>query len=199
MSSLSLRPSLFDIENAGMRAVVLEAADVSLMQQFFHANPGYFLTVFGHPPRTDEAQREWDDLPPADMTFSRRLHIGFVDGAGELIGVAGVLADFLCEGVWHIGLFVVATSLHGGGVSRKIHAQLEKWMKQEGAQWVRLGVIEGNTRGERFWERSGYSEVRRRLGVEMGNRVNTLRVMVKTLGGGSLEAYLKLVTRDRPE
>ena len=57
----------------------------------------------------------------------------------------------------------------------------------------------GNTRAERFWEKLGYREVRRREGIEMGKRVQTVRVMVKPLAGGSLPAYLALVARDWPE
>ena len=33
----------------------------------------------------------------------------------------------------------------------------------------------------------------------MGRKVNTVRVMVKPLAGGTLPAYLALVARDRPD
>lgn len=56
-----------------------------------------------------------------------------------------------------------------------------------------------NTRAERFWESMGYLQTRTRAGVQMGKRSNTLRVMVKPLAGGSIEEYLSLVPRDRPE
>jgi hypothetical protein len=50
-----------------------------------------------------------------------------------------------------------------------------------------------------FWERCAFVEVRRRDGVEMGTRTNTIRVMAKPLAGGTLREYLALVARDRPE
>ncbi len=56
----------------------------------------------------------------------------------------------------------------------------------------------GNTRAERFWERSGYVEVRRRGPLQMERRLNLLRVMVKPLAGRAIEPYLALITRDRP-
>jgi len=62
-----------------------------------------------------------------------------------------------------------------------------------------LGVVEGNTRAERFWEKAGFVQVRKRYSVEMGNLVNTLRIMAKPLAGGTLAEYLALVSRDRPE
>ena len=106
---------------------------------------------------------------------------------------------YLAEGVWHIGLFIVATSLHGSGTAQALYAELESWMRARGGRWARLGVVEGNVRTERFWERMGYVEVRRRLGVEMGNKISTLRVMAKPLGNCTLSEYLGVVARDRPE
>ena len=71
-------------------------------------------------------------------------------------------------------------------------------MVSRGARWLRLGVVQGNARAERFWEKMGYVETRRRLGVEMGTKVHTLRVMAKPLGG-TLEELLERVPRDRPD
>ena len=62
-----------------------------------------------------------------------------------------------------------------------------------------LGVVEGNSRAQRFWERRGFVDVRKRNGVEMGARSNTIRVVAKPLDGGTLQEYLALVARDRPE
>jgi hypothetical protein len=58
----------------------------------------------------------------------------------------------------------------------------------------------GHARAERFWHRAGYREVRRRQGVVMGERVNTVVVMVKALAAtDGLSEYLAVVARDRPE
>ena len=59
-------------------------------------------------------------------------------------------------------------------------------------------MVVGNDRAERFWERQGFAEVRRRDGISMGQRVNSLRVMVKPLDGGRIADYLEMVPRDRP-
>ena len=72
-------------------------------------------------------------------------------------------------------------------------------MRGNGALWLRLGVVEGNVRAERFWERSGYWDIRKRQRVEMGKRLNALHVMAKPLAAGSVAEYLALVARDRPE
>jgi ribosomal protein S18 acetylase RimI-like enzyme len=121
----------------------------------------------------------------------------FSDDAGRLVATADVIVDLFVPGVWHIGLFIVATRLHGTGAARAIYDELEKWMAAEGARWSRLGVVVGNAPAERFWERLGYVDLYRRTGVAMGKRRNTLRAMVKPLAGGGLAEYLLLVDHDR--
>lgn len=181
------------------RAAELIPDDIPALQIFFEANPAYFTAVTGQPPRVNEAYEEFHEPLPAGMSFTRRWLIGLIDESGDLVGMANVTSDLLAESVWHIGLFVVATSLHGSGAAQAFHAQLESWMRSKGAKWIRLGVVEGNARAECFWEGMGYVEMRRRTGVEMGERMNTLRVMMKPLASGNREEYLALVARDRPE
>jgi GNAT superfamily N-acetyltransferase len=192
-----LRSSLFDAGR--LHAVELDASDVPALQRFFEANPEYFLNVTGEGPAADEALHELHDAPPADVTLSRTWLLGFVDDAGALVGMANVASDFMAGGVWLIGLFVVASSLHGTGTSQALYRALESWVRGNGARWIRLAVVVGNVKPERFWRKVGYTEVRRRSGVAMGERVNTLRIMVKPLAGGEVAEYLALVARDRPE
>jgi GNAT superfamily N-acetyltransferase len=181
------------------RVSPLVASDVPALQAFFEENPDYFLAVNGEPPRPCEAQEEFDDLPPADMSFNERWLIGFTDPAGKLVGFAGALSDILAARVWHIGIFIVASSLHGTGAASALYDTLERWMAANGAAWIRLGVVEGNVKAERFWRKTGYREVRKRLGIAMGSRTNDVRVLVKPLGSGSIAEYLSLVERDNPD
>ena len=132
------------------------------------------------------------------MAYRKMSLLGFYDGAGGLIGVATIVADFIVEHVWHVGLFIVATALHGSGVAASLYALLERWMVGQGAQWLRLGVVQGSARAERFWQSRGYVQVRERGPVAMGRKSNLLRVMAKPLGGGTIAEYLARVERDRP-
>ena len=185
-------------DDAGYRLRELDAADIAAVQRFFEASPEYFWIVNGEGPRPDEARTEFADLPPAGMAYRKMSLLGFYDGAGTLIGFATIVADLLAEHVWHIGLFIVATALHGSGVAASLYALLERWMIGQGAQWLRLGVVQGSARAERFWLRRGYVQVRERGPVTMGKKSNLLRVMAKTLAGGTIDEYLALVERDRP-
>ena len=188
---------LFVTEN--VHACEITENDNSALQEFFDANPEYFLAVNGMPPRDDEAWQEFNDRPPVGMPYERQIMIGFVDQQNQLVAMASVLANFIANGVWHIGLFIVATRLHGSSAAASIYQALEHWMQRDGAQWIRLGVVLGNRRAERFWQKNGYTELRQRMGIQTGNLISTVRVLMKSLCGGSPESYLLLVERDRPD
>lgn len=175
-------------------------ANVPALQAFFEANPEYSLTVCGEPPGAQEAQTEFDDAPPAGMRFNGRRMIGFHDRSGAMVGMAHVLTDFLADGVGHIGLFIVASALHGHGVGGELYRGLEGWMRDSGMRWIRLGAVVGNIKAERFWTGRGYQETRQRHGIVMGRRTNDLHVYVKPLNADATIAhYLTCVERDRPE
>jgi len=181
------------------RAFEIGIEDAQRLQQFLEMNPEYYFTVGGVGPKPTEAKEELEYLPPAEMPYRKMWMLEFRSEGEAMIGMAGVVSDLIAEKVWHIGLFIVATALHGSGKAREIYDALESWMRANGACWSRLGVVHGNLRAERFWERLGYRETRRRVFEEEGRRTNTIRVMMKPLAGGSVAEYLAMVARDRPE
>jgi GNAT superfamily N-acetyltransferase len=192
-------PLLFAAGGA-FQALELQGADVPVMQRFFDANPEYNLLINGEPPGPGDAQDEFEEAPPPDMPHGRLWWIAFTDAQHTLHGIAHVVADLLAPGVWHVGLFIAATALHGQGAAHAMYQALERWMAAQGAQWLRLGVVQGNARAEAFWLRQGYVEVRQRHDVPTGARRNTIRVMVKPAGADhNVSNYLAVVGRDRPE
>lgn len=192
-----MNPPVF--RTAQFEARELAADQVPLLQALFEANPLYFFTVNGRPPGPQEAQIEFDELPPAHLGYSRRWLLGVFGPGRALEGVAIVVADLCAPGVWHIALFLMASARHGTGASAEVYQALEAWVHASGAQWLRLGVVQGNGRAERFWQRLGYEQVRVREGVDTGGRLNTLRVMVKPLAARPLADYLAAVPRDQPD
>jgi GNAT superfamily N-acetyltransferase len=182
-----------------IRAVELGIEETPALQRFFDLNPEYFFAVNGKAPSPTEAHDEIHETLPEGWSFTKKWIIGFADGTDTLVGMANVVSDMLAPGVWHIGLFIVSSRLHGSGVAQSLYESLERWARDSGSRWLRLGVVEGNARAEKFWERRGFLEVRKRGGVEMGTRVNAVRVMAKPLAGGTFPEYLSLVARDWPE
>ena len=184
---------------AGVTSIVLGRSDAPLLQRFFDDNPAYFLTVQGAPAGPSEALDEITSLPPASYPFNETYVIGYRAESGALIALANVVTDFLAPGVWLIGTFYVATERHGTGLAHTLYDSIERWASAHGARWLRLGVVLGNTRAERFWTRVGFQNVKIRHGVVIGKRTNALQVMVKSLAGETVDCYRELVAHDREE
>lgn len=191
-------PALPESPIAGLSIAKLEADSVAVLQRFFDRNPAYFLSTTGQVARPTDAYDELHDELPEGWAFSAVTLLGYFDARGELAAMVNVVSDLFAPGIWHISTFIVETSRHGHGDAKAIYTSLERWAAARGAHFIRLGVVLGNRRAERFWERQGYLQTRLRHGVELGGRLNTLRVMCKPLSGGTLQAYLRVVERDRP-
>lgn len=182
----------------GVHTVELTADRAPLLQQFFDENPAYFLATSGEPAGPNEGLEEITSELPAGMSFTKKWVIGYVGTNGALVAMANVITDLLASSIFHIGTFIVATDRHGSGDAQVLNDGLEQWAMANGAAWLRLGVVQGNTRAERFWASRGYIPVRERPGIEMGKRIVTVRNMVKPLRGGTIEQYFALAPRDRP-
>ncbi len=189
-------------QGPGFVARPLAAPQLPLLQALFEANPAYFRAINGRTAAPDEAQAEFDELPPPHLPFRQRWVAGLSDdAAGEdapLLGVVVVLADLGVAGAWHIALLLLDQACHGSGLAAAVMAGLQAWVRADGAQWLRLGVVAGNRHAERFWLRQGFAEVRVRHGVDTGGRLNSVRVLVKPLAGGTLAGYLQQMPRDLP-
>ena len=177
------------------REVVPE--ELPALQLFYEANPGYFRIVQGEPPSSKEARDSLESLPPADWPFTRKYLIAFRARDDAIVAVADVVSNLFSRGVWHIGFFMAADTLHGTGVPHALYAHLEAWMRSQGARWLRLGVVRGNGRAERFWQKMGYVDVAERRDYPQGVKRHTLRVMAKAVAGGGWDEYRELVPRDR--
>jgi hypothetical protein len=184
---------------AGIRTIELTVDRAPELQRFFEENPAYFLATSGEPAGPDEALEEITGEVPAGWSFTKKWVVGYAQENGSLVALANVITDLLAPAVFHIGTFIVATARHGTGDAQELYSELENWSAANGAAWMRLGVVKGNARAERFWASAGYIPVRERHGIQMGNRTTTVRNMVKPLKGGNLEACFSLVPRDLPE
>jgi GNAT superfamily N-acetyltransferase len=190
----------------GLCVQALQPQDAPALQAFYEANPEHFDTVDGTAPPATAAADDLTDRPPPDMPWRERWFLGIDHDAapagtkkpGPSVAVAEVVSDLLAPGVWHIGLLIVATPQWGSGLAGRVVQGLEDWARRAGADWMRLGVVEVNARGLRFWQGQGYTVVRTREQVPFGAQTHRVLVMVKALQARTLTDYLERVPRDRP-
>lgn len=183
----------------GIRVVELQGRDEARLQRFFEQAPEYFIAVNGEPATPTEAREELLGQLPAGWQCRRMYWLGYLDARDQMVAVVNIAADLLAVGVWQIGLLLVDSRLRGTGLAHRLHSDLEAWAAVNGAQWLRLTVVVGNTNAERFWPKLGYVQVRTREGITMGRQVNNVSIQVKALAGGQVEDYRALLPRDRPD
>jgi GNAT superfamily N-acetyltransferase len=170
------------------------------LQALFDANPAYFQRINGRDAYPNEAELEFDERPPPQLSYSRIWMLGLWHRApaGEVLhGVAIVAADLCAAGAWHITLFFVDASHHGRGEAQRLYDALEAWMEAQGARWLRLVAVSANEQAVRFWMRQGFDVLRDGLRIDTGGRVNDVRVYLKPLGAATRAEYLEAVPRDR--
>ena len=183
----------------GIRVVEWQGSDEAELQRFFEQAPDYFLAFNGEPATPNEAREELQGQLPPGWRCRGMYWLSYRDAQNQLVAVVNIAADLLAEGIWHIGLLLVDTRLHGTGLAQRLHRDLEAWAATQGAEWLRLTVVLGNTKAERFWPKLGYVTVRTREGIRMGRQVNRVAIQVKALGGGQVDDYLRRVARDRAD
>jgi ribosomal protein S18 acetylase RimI-like enzyme len=176
-------------------------ADRPALAAFCRDNPEYDVFLTGEAP--DEAEWVEDfmtDLPPTSFncTATHKLIARRHQDPETIAAILDVTEDMIDKGVGHIGLFQVATALHGAGLAHRLYQGLEDWLTSRGMDVLRLGVLEGNARGMAFWRRQGFLETRQRQGTAPTGKTHQSHVMVKPLKPLTLEAYRLRVPRDDP-
>ena len=176
-------------------------ADRPALAAFCRVNPEYDLFLTGEVPNEAEWVEDFmTDLPPASFnwTATHKLIARRHQDSDTIAAILDVTEDMIAKGVGHIGLFQVATALHGTGLAHNLYQGLEDWLASRGTDVLRLGVLDGNARGMAFWTRHGFLETRRRQGTAPNGKTHLSHVMYKPIKPLTLEAYRLRVPRDDP-
>ncbi len=170
--------SLFDVRS--YRVSFLRPEDGPDLQALFERDPRYFQLVFGHPPGTAEAQSTYTALPEG-KGYEDKLLLGVFGSDQGLIGIADLIRDYPTPGTWTVGLLFLDPSVRGDGLGQELYSALERWAAAQGAQELRLGVVEQNEGARRFFERVGFDVVGEEPDAKTGIRASDILVMVKRL------------------
>ena len=87
-----------------------------------------------------------------------KLVLGLYDGPC-LIGVTDLLKDYPAPGLWYLGLMLIEPPRRRAGIGTALFAALGDWVARQGGHTLRLGVVEQNAAGRRFWERQGFQDI----------------------------------------
>lgn len=140
--------------------------DKSKVMDLFRECTDFFELTEGIKP--DDCDDFFYDLPP-NKTIEDKYLYGVFD-KDLLIGVIDIVSDFPEKGEWIIGLLLLHPNTRGIGLGKGIHNLIKELVKNEGAQKLRIGVMEQNTDALIFWNKIGYKQIKitepRKFGIK---------------------------------
>jgi GNAT superfamily N-acetyltransferase len=111
----------------------------------------------GREPAAGDGLLLLDERPEAAPDVEK-LVLGLYDGPC-LIGVMDLLKDYPAAGVWQLGLMLIEPERRRSGIGASLLGALEDWIAGQGGRSLRLGVVEQNAAGHRFWAREGFRDI----------------------------------------
>ncbi len=143
----------------------LSETDVPAIASLYGECADYWNLVAGRAAGVEESASLLTDRPPT-LALSNKFVLGLRNG-GRLVAIADALRDYPRDGIWWLGLLLVAPESRGRGLGRRLYAAFESWAAAQGARELRLCVQAQNTRAHEFWQEIGF--------VGLGSQPLTLR------------------------
>ncbi|KEI01249.1 GNAT family N-acetyltransferase [Clostridium botulinum] len=118
----------------------------------------YYILHDGIIPSKQKVKEIFIALPP-NKNYKDKFVLG-VYKFDELVGIVDIVKNFPTMGEWMLGLIVIDPEERGNGLGKRVHKELVAWAKALGAKSFRVGVIEENYKGIKFWSSLGYKKIK---------------------------------------
>lgn len=139
----------------------------------------YFILHDGTYPEYEDAQEIFTSLPP-NNTYEDKFVAGIFSPENELSGLMEVVRNYPVADSWIIGLMFVDPEKRKMGLGRMSHDAIKKLAINSGATMLRLGAVEENINGVKFWASLGYKKIKEEK-RNYKKKTHTLYTMVMNL------------------
>lgn len=170
---------LFTTKNTFVGALTADNGD--LLQTLCEKCSDYFELIQGYPAGPAESQSLFTALPEGKDYGDKFLLGIFSTDTRKLIGVIDLIRDFPTGGEWVLGLMLIDPEFRASGLGSQVCQSLASWCQSRGAMSIRLGVVEDNSAGLRFWQKSGFEEFDRKPFQRHGSKEHTTIIMRRRL------------------
>lgn len=169
-----------EVHGFGLRPLALPA-DRDAVAELADACRDFSELIEGEYTGADAAVEDiFHSLPP-EHTLADKVIWGVSEAPGRLAGVVDMIRGYHHEKCVWIGLFMLRPERRGDGLGVAVLSAIIDWAAAQGFTELGLAVAEQNEPAQRFWQRQGFVEFRRRLGVVMGKRTNNLIAMKRAI------------------
>lgn len=108
------------------------------------------------------------------------LTLGVHNKCDLLIGMVDIFKNYPDNRTWMIGLLLLSPNERNKKLGKAIHEEIKKYALIQGADTFRIGVVEQNIKGIKFWESLGYQQVKSTT-INMGNKESNLNILKLSL------------------
>ncbi|MDO5061904.1 MAG: GNAT family N-acetyltransferase [Peptostreptococcaceae bacterium] len=130
--------------------------EIEMLWKIYQSNAEYFLMTSGEKVERQTLIYNLQELPPNCKAEQKEFLLIYYDGYP--MALMDLIANFPDEDCAYIGLFLVEGAHHSHGIGEEIFEAIEEELRKRDFQRIRLGVIEQNKRGLKFWEKVGFVE-----------------------------------------
>lgn len=109
-------------------------------------------------------------------TLEDSLTLGVYNKYGLLIGMVDIFKNYPENGTWMIGLLLLSPKERNKNLGKIIHEEIKKYALTQGADTFRIGVLEQNTKGIKFWKLAGYQHVKSTT-INIGDKESNLNIL----------------------
>ncbi|HSQ87203.1 GNAT family N-acetyltransferase [Romboutsia sp.] len=104
------------------------------------------------------------------------LTLGVYNKCDLLIGMVDIFKNYPDNGTWMIGLLLLSPNERNKKLGKIIHEEIKKYALIQGVDTFRIGVVEQNTKGIKFWKSLGYQLVKSTT-INIGDKESNLNIL----------------------
>ena len=109
-------------------------------------------------------------------TLDDSLTLGVYNNFDLLIGMIDIFKNYPNTGTWMIGLLLLSPDERNKKLGKIIHEEIKQYALTQGANTFRIGVVEQNIKGLKFWKLLGYKEIKS-TSIKMGDKESNLNIL----------------------
>lgn len=152
----------FDLRDVAFETRPLSDEDTVELQSLLERCSDYFELVLNRPTGPADSLGVFYAGPEEGTDPKNKLLLGIeIPGVSNLVGVFDAFYDYPDEGIWYIGLILIAPDVRGSGLGDRIIETFARQAQRAGARELQINVVEQNARAYAFWLRHGFVEMRR--------------------------------------
>ena len=158
----------------------LQPADAALLQALYDRCADFTLLVEGEPVSPTAAGQDLQSVP-AGKSLADKCVFGIFNLQGEIVGVLDALRDYPEEAAWWVGLLMLAPAVRGQGLGRDAFLAFSEYVRWHGAKVIMLGVVEENKPALEFWQKMGFSLLRKTEPRLFGKKMQVVYIFRRSI------------------